>query len=89
MTPEGRVADDIRVDDDDQLELNDLLSRVLDKGVVIVGEVTLAVANVDLVRLKLNVMLGAVETELQRARRDAIREAADADIPLLRSDAGE
>ena len=83
------MANDTRVADANQLELNDLLSRVLDKGVVIVGEVTIAVANVDLVRLKLNLMLGAVETELQRARRDALHQPVDADVPLLRSDAGE
>jgi gas vesicle structural protein len=52
--------------EEEELELSDLLNRVLDKGVVISGTVTLAVANIDLVRLELNLLLSAFETELQR-----------------------
>jgi hypothetical protein len=75
------VRSHVRVTDADQLELHDLLSRVLDKGVVIYGEVTIAVADVDLVRLKLNILLGAVESEVARARRGS--HPSDADLPLL------
>jgi hypothetical protein len=46
---------------DEPLILSDLLNRVLDKGVVIGGEVTIAVAGVDLVRLDLRLLLVAVE----------------------------
>ena len=46
---------------DEPLILSDLLNRVLDKGVVITGEVTIAVAGVDLVRLDLRLLLVAVE----------------------------
>ncbi len=46
---------------DEPLILSDLLNRVLDKGVVISGEVTIAVAGVDLVRLDLRLLLVAVE----------------------------
>ena len=70
-----------RVEDADQLELHDLLSKVLDKGVVIYGEVTIAVADIDLVRVKLNVLIGAVESELRRARRASL--PRDGDVPLL------
>jgi hypothetical protein len=48
-------------DEDEPLILSDLLNRVLDKGVVIGGEVTIAVAGVDLVRLDLRLLLVAVE----------------------------
>jgi hypothetical protein len=48
-------------DEDEPLVLSDLLNRVLDKGVVIGGEVTIAVAGVDLVRLDLRLLLVAVE----------------------------
>ena len=48
-------------DEDEPLILSDLLNRVLDKGVVITGEVTIAVAGVDLVRLDLRLLLVAVE----------------------------
>ena len=53
---------------DEPLILSDLLNRVLDKGVVIGGEVTIAVAGVDLVRLDLRLLLVAVE----RLTRSAI-----------------
>jgi hypothetical protein len=48
-------------DADEPLILSDLLNRVLDKGVVISGEVMIAVAGVDLVRLDLRLLLVAVE----------------------------
>lgn len=53
--------------DGDQLELVELLNRVLDRGVVIHGEVTIAVADVDLVNLDLTLVLTSVETAAQRA----------------------
>jgi len=51
---------------DDRLELADLLSHVLDKGVVLKGEVMLAVADIDLVRLDLGLLLTAVESVVRR-----------------------
>ena len=48
-------------DEDEPLILSDLINRVLDKGVVITGEVTIAVAGVDLVRVDLRLLLVAVE----------------------------
>jgi len=50
---------------DERLELADLLSHVLDKGIVLKGEVMLAVADIDLVRLDLGLLLSAVETALR------------------------
>lgn len=47
--------------EEEPLILSDLINRVLDKGVVIGGEVTIAVAGVDLVRLDLRLLLVAVE----------------------------
>ena len=54
---------------DEQVDLSDLLSHVLDKGVVLKGEVMLAVADIDLVRLDLGLLLSAVETALRRGDR--------------------
>ncbi|MGI8508177.1 MAG: gas vesicle protein GvpJ [Gemmatimonadaceae bacterium] len=45
---------------DDALDLADLLNTVLDKGVVVHGDVTIAVADVDLIRLNLGLLLAAV-----------------------------
>ena len=57
-------ADDIF--GEERVELADLLSHVLDKGVVLKGEVMLAVADIDLVRLDLGLLLTAVETAVRR-----------------------
>jgi Gas vesicle protein K/Gas vesicle protein len=51
---------------DEHLNLSEILSHVLDKGVVLKGEVMLAVADIDLVRLDLGLLLTAVETALER-----------------------
>lgn len=45
-----------------QVTLLDLLDRMLEKGVVLRGQLVLAIAEVDLVKLDLTVLLGAVET---------------------------
>ena len=50
------------LDEDEELSLLETLDHVLDRGLVIAGEVTIAVADVDLVFLGLNVLLGSVET---------------------------
>ncbi|HEU4640890.1 MAG TPA: gas vesicle protein [Gemmatimonadaceae bacterium] len=53
---------------DDELVLSELLNHVLDKGVVITGDVTISVADIDLVRVGLSLVLSSVETmERQRA----------------------
>ena len=43
-----------------QVTLLELVDRVLDKGVVLSGDVTLAVADVDLVRIELRALLASV-----------------------------
>jgi hypothetical protein len=63
-TGSGPMLDD---DGDEPLILSDLLNRVLDKGVVISGEVTIAVAGVDLVRLDLRLLLVAVERLVRKS----------------------
>jgi hypothetical protein len=42
--------------------LSEVLDRVLNKGAVVVGEVVISVAGVDLLYLGLNVVLTSVET---------------------------
>lgn len=51
--------------DTEQLVLGDLLNHVLDKGVVIGGTVTIAVADIDLVLVDLRVLLTSVETAVR------------------------
>lgn len=51
-----------------QVTLLDLVDRVIDKGAVVRGQVVLAVADVDLVKLDLNLLLASVEA-LEEATR--------------------
>ena len=53
---------DEKLDEDDELSLLETLDHVIDHGLVLAGEVTIAVAGVDLIFLGLNVLLGSVET---------------------------
>ena len=46
----------------DELSLLETLDHVLDRGLVITGEITIAVADIDLVFIGLNVLLTSVET---------------------------
>ncbi|HJP85779.1 MAG TPA: gas vesicle protein GvpJ [Gemmatimonadaceae bacterium] len=54
---------------DSRIELSEVLSHVLDKGVVLRGEVMLAVADIDLIKLDLGLLLTAVETALRHQTR--------------------
>ncbi len=47
---------------DRDLHLAELVNRVLDRGAVITGEVTISVAGIDLVYLGLQVVIAAAET---------------------------
>ena len=52
-----------------EVSLLELLDRILDKGVVIAGDLTISVADIDLIYLGLRVILTSVETlDKQRAR---------------------
>ena len=73
--------------DSTPLELSDLINRVLDKGAVIAGSVTISVGDIDLIQLDLTVVLTAVETARSAERRrptPLAREDAGDDVPLLR-----
>jgi hypothetical protein len=57
---------DLQLNDEEHISLCEALDRVLNKGVVIVGEVTISVANVDLIYLGLQLVLTSINkgTEL-------------------------
>lgn len=73
------MTDDLYAENDERLVLGDLLNHVLDKGLVITGDVTISIADIDLMRVGLSVMLTSVESEM---RRGAAR-LTNADVPLL------
>jgi gas vesicle structural protein len=60
-------------DDSEQLILSDLINRVLDKGIVISGHVTISVADIDLIALDLRLLITSIQT--------AIARRADVDTP--------
>jgi len=76
MTFESPADDDL---EDRQLALGDLLNRVLDKGVVISGEVMISIADIDLLSVDLKLVLTSVQTALERSGS-----ARNGDISLLR-----
>ena len=51
-----------KLNDLQRVSLCETLDRVLNKGVVVAGEVTIAVADVELVYLELHLVLSSVET---------------------------
>lgn len=54
--------------EEQELSLLETLDHVLNRGLVIAGEITISVADIDLIFLGLNVMLSSVETAQQVLR---------------------
>jgi hypothetical protein len=69
---------------DRQLVLGDLLNHVLDKGVVISGQVMISIADIDLLSLDLRLVLTSVQTALEKSGAPR-----NGDVPLLRSQSRE
>jgi len=67
-------------DDPPDVSLLELLDRLLDKGVVLSGDITLSVADVDLVYLGLRVLLSSVETA--RGLSSSAASANGHDLPV-------
>jgi gas vesicle structural protein len=59
MASGSLVAD---LNDNEQLSFLEIVDHVLNQGLVISGEITIAVAEIDLVFVGLNVLLGSVDT---------------------------
>jgi len=50
-----------QLDLEEELSLLETLDHVLNRGLVIAGEITISVADIDLIFVGLNVLLGSVE----------------------------
>jgi len=55
----------------DELALVDLLDRLLAGGVVLTGEITISLADVDLVHVSLRALISSVSTLLEERSADA------------------
>jgi hypothetical protein len=53
---------DLSLNENEHISLCEVLDRILNKGAVVVGEVTISVANIDLLYLGLQVILTSIET---------------------------
>lgn len=63
-------SDDLEeLDRQEQLVLSDLINRVLDKGVVISADVMISIADIDLIKLDLRVLLTGVASMTRRNYR--------------------
>lgn len=60
--------------EDTDLSLLETLDHVLNRGLVIAGEITIAVADIDLIFVGLNVMVSSVETAREVLRKRQIAE---------------
>ena len=65
------------LEESERVSLCEVLDRVLNKGVVVAGELTISVADVDLVYLGLNLVLTSIETA-----RDGLSRGASAGLAL-------
>jgi hypothetical protein len=55
--------------EEQELSLLETLDHVLNRGLVIAGEITISVADIDLIFVGLNVMLSSVETAQEVLRK--------------------
>jgi len=76
------LANDLAFDRD-RMSLCEVLDRVLNTGVVVVGEVVISVADIDLIYLNLQLLLTSVET----ARGGRLTLIPSAQTELLRESA--
>jgi len=77
--PGTRIAPRAGLSDADHVSLCEVLDRVLNKGVVVVGEVVISVANIDLVYLGLQLVLTSVEAAKRLKSTPAVSVAAGAE----------
>ncbi|MEI7828686.1 MAG: gas vesicle protein [Prolixibacteraceae bacterium] len=62
------------IDESKDITILELLDRVLNKGVILTGDIVISVADIDLVYLGVKLMLSSVETMEQLKAGKAIKE---------------
>jgi hypothetical protein len=80
------LPSELALDDTRQVSLCEVLDRVLNKGVVVAGEVTISVADIDLIYLGLQVVLASMETARQSLRRAPLQLGAGVGIGKEKGD---
>jgi hypothetical protein len=67
------AVSELALDDAGRISLCEVLDRVLNKGVVVAGEATISVADIDLVYLGLQIVLTSMETARQSLCRAPVQ----------------
>jgi gas vesicle structural protein len=67
------IGSDVEMLENSELSLLETLDHVLNRGLVIAGEITISVADIDLIFVGLNVLVSSVEkaNEVLRKREDS------------------
>ena len=74
------LVSELALDDTGRISLCEVLDRVLNKGVVVAGEATISVADIDLIYLGLQIVLTSMETARQSLHRPPVRLGVGAGI---------
>lgn len=69
-----------------RIALVDLLDRLLAGGVVITGDVTISIADVDLVRVSLRAVIASIRPEMDRMLETDVTEAGPIQGVVVRED---
>lgn len=65
------MVEGLSLNDTERVSLCETLDRILNKGAVVVGEVTISVADIDLIYLGLHLVLTSMETACDQNQRVA------------------
>lgn len=60
--------------ENEDITLLELLDRLLNKGIVITGDLILSIANVDLIYISLKLLISSVEALRQRNQKELLHE---------------
>jgi gas vesicle structural protein len=66
----NHIFSDAHATEESHISVCEALDRILNKGAVVVGELTISVANVDLIYLGIQVILTSIETAGRVASED-------------------
>jgi len=64
-------------DDEEHISLCEALDRILYKGAVVAGDLTISVANIDLIYLELRLLLTSIEKMYEMAKQNAVEISGD------------
>jgi hypothetical protein len=63
--------------DIERVSLCEILDRILNKGAVVAGEVTISVADVDLISLDLSMVLAGVAMRTKKRQQESVKVVGD------------